>query len=124
MDRRWRFHRAWRFLNVTRRTIAALLYLTAAASAILDPSAAGLGLATGCVVLLTIGYRFRGDFASIASGWLLYIPLATVFASPFGPFWSYLASGTYLAIITERLSLENQLSVALEAPAGLDAEVK
>jgi hypothetical protein len=109
---------------LARRRIAALLYVTAGVAAILDPSPVGLGLATGCVILLTIGYRFKGDFTSIASGWLLYLPLATVFAFAFGPFWSYLASGAYLAIITERLSFENQLSVALEAPAGVDAEGK
>ncbi|MDA4136236.1 MAG: hypothetical protein OK449_04460 [Thaumarchaeota archaeon] len=109
---------------MARKRIAALLYVTAGVAAVLDPSPVGLALATGCVILLTIGYRFRGDFASVASGWLLYLPLATVFAFAFGPFWSYLASGAYLAIVTERLSFENQLSVALEARAGVDAEGK
>jgi hypothetical protein len=119
-----RFRRARRLVILARKRIATLLYATAAAAAIFDPSYVGLGLATGCVILLTVGYRFRGDLASVASGWLLYLPLATVFGSAFGPFWSYLASGVYLAIITERLSFENQLSVALEAPAGVDAEGK
>lgn len=111
-------------MTLARRGIAALLYVTAGVAAVLDPSSVGLGLAAGCVILLTIGYRFKGDFTSVASGWLLYLPLATIFAPALGPFWSYLASGTYLAIITERLSLENQLSLPLEDPEGVDAEGK
>jgi hypothetical protein len=111
-------------LILARKRIAALLYVTAGVAAVFDPSPVGLALATACVILLTVGYRFRGDFMSVASGWLLYLPLATIFAFAFGPFWSYLASGAYLAIVTERLSFENQLSVALEARAGVDAEGK
>jgi hypothetical protein len=124
MDQGRRFRRARRLVILARRRIAALLYITAGVAAIFDPSYVGLGLATGCVILLTIGYHFKGDFASVASGWLLYLPLATIFTFAFGPFWSYLASGVYLAVITERLSFENQVSVALEAPAGVDAEGK
>jgi hypothetical protein len=111
-------------LTLARKRVAALLYVTAGIAAVFDPSPVGLALATGCVILLTIGYRFRGDFTSVASGWLLYLPLAAVFTLALGPFWSYLASGAYLAIVTERLSFENQLSVALEARAGVDAEGK
>lgn len=109
---------------MARRRIAALVYASAGVAALLDPSYVGLSLATGCVILLTIGYRFRGDLALVASGWLLYLPLATAFAFAFGPFWSYLVSATYLVVLTERLSFENQLSYALESPAGVDAEGK
>jgi len=109
---------------VARRSIAALMYGTAGLTAILDPTPVGLGLAVASVVFLTIGYRYNADFALVASGWLLYLPLATIFSPALGAFWSYMVSGTYLAVVTERLSFENQLSLALEGPSGVDAEAK
>jgi len=109
---------------MARRRVAVLLYVTAGAVAVLDPNTVGLALATASVVLLTVGYRLKRDFVSIVSGWFLYLPLAAVLFFVFGPFWSYLASGVYIAAITERLSFENQLSVVLEAPEGVDAEAK
>jgi hypothetical protein len=109
---------------LARRGIAALLYLTAGVAAVIDPSSVGLALATGSVVLLTVGYRFKGEFTMMVSGWLLYLPLAVAFAPVLGPFWGYLASGTYLAVITERLGFETQVSFAIEASAGVDAEGK
>ena len=109
---------------MARRRIAALTYVTAGLTAVLDPTPEGLGLAAACVVLLTVGYRYSGDFALVASGWLLYLPLAAILSPALGTFWSYMVSGTYLAVVTERLSFENQLSIALEGSSGVDAEVK
>jgi hypothetical protein len=124
VDQGQRLRRARGGVRTARRGVAAVLYLTAALAAVLDPSTLGVSLATSSVVLLTVGYRFRGDLASVASGWLLYFPLATAFTPVLGPLWSYLASGTYLAVITERLSFDNKISLVLEAPAGVDAEAK
>jgi hypothetical protein len=111
-------------MTLARKRVAAALYGTAAVAAIVDPGPLGLGLSAGSVILLTLGYRFRGDLALVASGWLLYLPLAAALAYALGPFWSYLASGAYLVAVTERLSFDNQLSVVLEAPGGIDAEGK
>jgi len=109
---------------VTRKGVAALLYLVAAFCAVLDPTTIGLILAITCVSLLTVGYRFRVDFALVLSGWFLYFPLAGILSVLFGPFWSFLVSGTIIVVVTERLSLQNQLSFVLENPVAIDTEVK
>jgi len=109
---------------VTRKGIAALLYLLAALCAVLNPTTIGLALAITCVFLLTVGYRFRVDFALVLSGWFLYLPLAGILSALFGPFWSFLASGTIVVVVTERLSFQNQLSFVLENPVVIDTEVK
>lgn len=107
---------------MSRRTLAGLTYAVAAIVAFLDPSYLGLGFSAACTLVLTFGYRYRGDFMLVASGWLLYLPLATVLYPVFGVFWSYLVAGSLLAILTERLSFENQTSYVLEAPKGIDHE--
>lgn len=109
---------------MTRKGTAALLYFIAALCVVLYPTTIGFALTIGCVTLLTLGYRFRVDFALVLSGWFLYFPLAAVLSIFFGQFWSFLASGTVLVMITERLSFQNQLSFALESSVVIDTEVK
>jgi hypothetical protein len=107
---------------LSRRVLASLTYALAAAVALLDPNYLGLGFSAACAVVLTLGYRYRGDFMLVASGWLLYLPLSAVLYPAFGDFWSYLVAGSILAILTERMSFENQMSRVLEAPKGIDYE--
>lgn len=109
---------------MTRKSLAAVVYATAAVAAVAYPAPLSLGLVAACTLLLSAGYRFRHDFLLVFSGWLLYIPLATALWPLLGEFWAYLAVGTYLAVITERLSFEDQLSSAIEDPGGVDAESK
>lgn len=105
-----------------RRILAGLTYALAASVALLDPSYLGLGFSAACALVLTFGYRYRGEFMLVASGWLLYLPLSAILYPAFGDFWSYLVAGSVLAILTERLSFENQIAYVLEAPKGIDYE--
>lgn len=109
---------------LARRELTAVLLATAGVVAVLDSSYIGLGLAAGCAALVAIGHRFHGDFSLVVAGWLLYFPFATILTYALGPFWSFLAAGAYIAILTERLSFESQLSAALEAAPGVDSEGK
>jgi hypothetical protein len=122
VERGQRVRRTPEAVRLARGALNAVLLATACGVAVLDPTYLGLGLAAGCLVLVALGSHFHGDFAFVAGGWLLYFPLAAVMAYALGPFWSYLAAGTYLAILTERLSFESQLSKAIGTAAGVDSE--
>ncbi|HXW36590.1 MAG TPA: hypothetical protein VEJ36_01620 [Nitrososphaerales archaeon] len=109
---------------MSRRRVAAILYVTAGAVAALETSPLWWLLVTGCVATLTLGYRYRSDLLLVVSGWFLYFPMAMSMAPIFGGFWCYLAAGTLLAVISERLSFENRLSLAVESQGGVDSESK
>jgi len=107
-----------------RRGLTALLLVSGALAALLDPSAPVVALVAVSVVALTYGYSRRSEAAVLASGWLLYVPLSLVLLPYLGGIWSFLAVAIYVSAVIERLSFECELSEVLESPTGLDAEAR
>jgi hypothetical protein len=107
-----------------RRGLTVLLLLSGAVSALLVPSPVVVFLVGMSVTSLVYGFRRRSEAGVLAAGWLLYFPLSVALLGYLGIVWSFLVCATYVTLVTERLSFENELSEVLESKTGLDAEAK
>jgi hypothetical protein len=108
---------------VTRRVLPAVFCSIALLTLFLNQSPTSLGLVGLSVLALYLGYRRKGSVLPYLSSLLLYVPLAVTLSLAIGPVEGCIASASALALVSERMSFENDLSKVLEVPTGLDSEV-
>jgi len=103
---------------------AALLLFAAAAAAVVLWTASATIVVGACVVVLFIGFRWKRVVLTMLSGWFLYVPLASALAKVLPAAWSYLASGLFVIVVSERLVFEYETSAVLVSRTGVDGEAR
>jgi len=105
-----------------RRLLAAAMYAVALFTALVFETPLVFVLVSVSVVSLTVGYRYHSALATFVAGWLVYYPLALVLELLLGPVAAFLAAAAAVTTLSERLGFENELSLVVEAPMGVDTE--
>jgi hypothetical protein len=106
------------------RALAVLLLCTGALAAVIIWNPLATFMVGACTVALLVGFRWKRGLPTLAGGWLLYPPLAVALTKFIPAFWSYLASGLFIIVVSERLIFEYEVSLVLESPVGVDAEAR
>jgi hypothetical protein len=106
------------------RTLAILLLCTGASAAVLLWNPFATIIVGAFTAALLIGFRWRRALPTILAGWLLYPPLAVALTAYLPALWSYLGSGLFVIVTSERLAFDYDASQVLEAPTGIDSEAR
>jgi hypothetical protein len=104
--------------------LAVLLLCTGASVAAILWNPLATVMVSLSTVALLVGFRWKRGLPTWLAGWLLYLPLAVALTTILPVSWSYLLSGLFVIVSSERLVFEYEASVVLESRTGVDAEAK